>query len=66
VREKLLGRYLQPSEIVHHLDGDKQKNHPSNLRVYESNSAHFLEEHSERPRDSKTGRFLPKQGKRRC
>lgn len=31
VMEKKLGRYLLPSEIVHHIDGDKLNNHPDNL-----------------------------------
>jgi len=59
--ERALGRYLEPSEIVHHLDGNKQNNEPENLQVYKSNSEHFLEEHLSHPRDPKTGRFLPKQ-----
>jgi len=33
VMEKELGRYLEPNEIVHHLDGDRQNNAPENLVV---------------------------------
>ena len=33
VMEKVLGRYLEPHEIVHHLDGDPDNNDPSNLWV---------------------------------
>ena len=33
VAEQILGRELQPGEIVHHVDGNIQNNHPSNLRV---------------------------------
>jgi hypothetical protein len=33
VMEHLLGRYLNPSEVVHHVDGNKQNNDPSNLLV---------------------------------
>lgn len=61
VMEEKLGRYLEPEEIVHHRDGNKSNNDPSNLRVYESNSHHFLDEHMHHPRCPKTGRFLRKQ-----
>lgn len=33
VMEKVLGRKLLPSEVVHHIDLDKQNNDPSNLMV---------------------------------
>lgn len=33
VAEEMIGRPLMPNEIVHHLDGNKQNNNPSNLRV---------------------------------
>lgn len=41
VMEQKLGRYLKPSEIVHHLDGVKTNNHPSNLVVCKSDREHF-------------------------
>ena len=31
VMEQKLGRPLQPGEIIHHIDGNKQNNHPGNL-----------------------------------
>jgi hypothetical protein len=31
--EQVLGRVLVPGEVVHHIDGDKRNNHPSNLQV---------------------------------
>ena len=40
VMEQTLGRYLMPEEVVHHIDGVKDNNHPSNLGLYESNAAH--------------------------
>ena len=33
VAEQMLGRPLKPGEIVHHIDGNKRNNDPSNLQV---------------------------------
>jgi len=33
IAEQMIGRPLMPGEIVHHIDGDKQNNDPSNLQV---------------------------------
>ena len=44
VVEKVLGRYLTPREVVHHIDGNKQNNRPDNLQVYGSNGKHLAEE----------------------
>ena len=33
VAEQMIGRPLLPGEIVHHIDGNKQNNDPSNLQV---------------------------------
>ena len=33
VAEQMLGRPLKPGEIVHHIDGNKRNNDPSNLMV---------------------------------
>lgn len=37
VMEQKLGRYLEPYERVHHIDGDKANNHPSNLELWTLN-----------------------------
>lgn len=40
VVEKYLGRYLTRQEVVHHINGDPSDDHPKNLYVFPSNSAH--------------------------
>jgi hypothetical protein len=64
VMEKKLGRYLLPSEVVHHrLDDDRANNHPDNLQLYSSNGDHLREHMAEGsiPRCPKTGRLVKKQ-----
>lgn len=46
VMEQILGRRLKPSEIVHHLDGDKLNNSPDNLTLLPSQTAHVLEHYT--------------------
>jgi endogenous inhibitor of DNA gyrase (YacG/DUF329 family) len=45
VAEEMLGRPLAPGEVVHHRDGNKANNDPTNLKVYASNRAHMKAEH---------------------
>lgn len=43
VMEQELGRYLDPLEIVDHIDGLRLHNHPSNLRLFDCNADHLRE-----------------------
>jgi hypothetical protein len=42
VMEAKLGRYLQPEEVVDHIDGLTLHNHPDNLRLFASNADHLV------------------------
>jgi hypothetical protein len=44
VMEEHLGRFLLPTEVVHHRDSDKQNNVLSNLELFDSNGAHLAHE----------------------
>lgn len=43
VVEKILGRYLTATEVVHHADDDPGNNDPSNLILFETNGQHLAE-----------------------
>lgn len=45
VMEQHLGRYLLPTEVIHHIDGNPRNNDISNLRLYASQSEHIATEH---------------------
>lgn len=42
IAEKMLGRRLKNGEVVHHIDGDKTNNDPSNLMVFKTGRDHVL------------------------
>src|ERR1700676_4165056 len=44
VMEKILGRYLLPSEVVHHRSKNKQDNAPENLQLFSENAEHLKHE----------------------
>ncbi len=44
VMEALLGRYLEPGEVVHHRNGIHDDNRPENLEVFASNADHLRHE----------------------
>lgn len=42
--ESKLGRLLERAEVVHHIDGNPQNNHPDNLMVFQENAQHLRHE----------------------
>lgn len=44
VMEQVLGRYLDPEEVVHHRNSDRSDNRPENLELFESNASHLAHE----------------------
>lgn len=49
VAEQILGRPLMKGEVVHHIDGNKRNNDPSNIMVFK-NQAEHAKYHKEHPR----------------
>jgi len=56
VMEKHLGRFLEPAEVVHHIDGNPSNNDLSNLKLYATNADHIREEHPDSACKVKTRR----------
>lgn len=66
VMEAMIGRHLEPSEVVHHRDGNNQNNHPSNLELFSRNSDHLRAELIGRvPNWTEDGRRRIREGVRR-
>lgn len=42
IAEKLLGRYLNSDEVVHHKDENKTNNLPENLMIFNNDSSHKI------------------------
>lgn len=58
VMESKLGRYLDPVEVVHHINGDTQDNRPENLAHFPNNAEHKRHENAERARNQ-VGQYQP-------
>lgn len=66
VMERMLGRFLEPGEVVDHRNGDKSDNDPSNLRLFSSNAKHLRETLKGRvPNWTEDGRRRIREGVRR-
>ena len=48
VIEQHLGRYLEPSEVVHHIDGNPTNNNIDNLQLFSSQQEHISVGHGKR------------------
>jgi hypothetical protein len=46
VMENKIGRYLEPSEVVHHIDGNPSNNNIENLELFSSQSEHIAKAHA--------------------
>ena len=45
IAEKKIGRKLKSTEVVHHIDENKQNNDPNNLMIFKSQAAHVSYHH---------------------
>ena len=61
VMEKILGRFLDKSEIVHHINGIKDDNRPENLMIV-TNKTHMMATSTHRNRAEIAEEFIQTQG----
>jgi len=57
VVEKRIGRYLQPTERVHHINGIKDDNKSQNLKLFPNDGAHYKFHHPKPPLNTGRTRF---------
>ena len=48
IMEKHMGRTLLPTEVVHHINGEREDNRIENLMLFSSRGEHFSFHHKER------------------
>lgn len=58
VAEAKLGRPLEPGEVIHHDDGNKRNNDPSNVWIFSSQRAHMLYEQYRRREGAGVGHLF--------
>jgi len=61
IMEKHIGRYLNKTEVVHHINGIKTDNRIENLMLFENHSKHLKFENKNRKRDE-FGRYCSPMG----
>ena len=67
VMEKVLGRYLLPTEVVHHKNKKRSDNRPTNLELFATNAAHLAAElKGQCPKWTVDGWNRIVEGRRRC